>query len=775
MVRRKQVLRRRRQRVDRQTVGTDTTSNGDDDEWHALAVRFEDADAYTAVVDYDFVLRGACSRAHSMFGLNPNEVVGKSAIEVIHPADLERALSVFTETASYSGLRPPDVYRIRVNGTDSPEAEYRAFDVAGENLDELGGAVVFQLRELSDRRRAEMLAIEQIEILETLGSGATLETSIELVANLAERHIDASACVITTFAPDGTLRSYQPKHSRYTMPHDWDGERIESCGPNVREATRRRLSYVELDIRDLAHWSHVSGPESVFVTAVTTPAHDPTGKLVGFVEVIRSTDRRPDNAEMSVHALVSRLVGLLADRHQFESILADAAHKDSLTGLGNRRLLVQRLDELDESGAPYALYAIDLDQFAWINNNLGHLAGDQLLKNVAERFVGVLPSSAQAFRQGGDEFAIILTGDLNPTPVQEIGRRLVASLDEPVPMGVVNRQVRASIGVATSKPNDSGEKVLARADAAMYAAKADGGAGFRVFSESDGRSVMRRMTLADQLRGAITNNELRLAYQPKFDLHNRRITGVEALVRWEHPSYGLLAPEEFVPIAEESTTILELDRWVLGHAYAQLTEWSASRPSHDPLEVWVNLSARSLDRPDLVDLLIDLVGGDPAPLLGLELTERGGFDDITKTKTVFRRLSEAGFKVAIDDFGTGQASLQHLAELDVTSIKIDRSFVSNMAESRRYRIMIETILALGRSLGLSVTAEGIETSAQLRTLQELGCSIGQGYLMSRPMLPEALEREFGTGLIERWDPLSISSNGLRGRRPSPLANTRISD
>ncbi len=756
-------------------MGTDTNPHDDDAEWHALAVRFEDDDAYTAVVDFNFILRGACSRAHAMFGLNPNEVVGKSAIEVIHPADLERALSVFTETSSHSGLRPPDVYRIRVNGTDAPEAEYRAFDVAGENLDELGGAVVFQLRELSDRRRAEMLAVEQIEILETLGSGVTLAASIELVANLAERHIDASACVITTFAPDGTLQSYRPNNSRYTMPLGWEGQLLESCGPNVLEAVKRRLSYVELDIRSQHHWSHVSGPDGAFATAVTTPAHDPTGKLVGFVEVLRSTERRPDNAELSVHALVSRLIGLLADRHQFESILADAAHKDSLTGLGNRRLLVQRLAELDESKSPYALFAVDLDQFAWINNNLGHLAGDQLLKIVADRFVSVLPQSAQAFRQGGDEFAVVLTGDLSPTAVQAIGHRLVGSLDESIQMGVVKRQVRASIGVATSALHDSGEHVLARADAAMYAAKADGGAGFRVFNESDGRSVMRRMTLADQLRGAITNNELRLVYQPKFDLHNRRITGVEALVRWEHPSYGLLAPEEFVPIAEESTTILELDRWVLDQAYDQLTTWSASRPSHNPLEVWVNLSARSLDRPDLVDLLIDLVGGDPAPLLGLELTERDGFDDMAKAKIVFRRLSEAGFKVAIDDFGKGQASLQRLAELDVTSIKIDRSFVSNMADSRRYRIMVETILALGRSLGLSVTAEGIETSKQLMTLQELGCSFGQGYLMSRPMLPEALEREFGPGLLERWNPASISSPRPRKRHPRPFDPVEISD
>lgn len=744
-------------------MGSDTSQQDNDPEWHALAARYEDSEAYIAVVDYDFVLRGACARAHAMFGLDPDEVVGKSAIEVIHPADLERALSVFSETASFSGLRPPDVYRIRVNGANSAEAEYRAFDVAGENLDELGGAVVFQLRELSERRRAEMLAIEQIEILETLGSGATLETSVELVANLAERHIDGSACVITVYDRDGTLRSYRPKNSRYTMPHGWDGESFESTGPNVIESAERRLSFVELDIRGDAHWGHITGPAGPFATAVTTPAYDPAGQLVGFVEVIRSSPQRPDNAEMSVHALVSRLIGLLADRHQFESILADAAHTDSLTGLGNRRLLVQRLSELDESNTPYALYAVDLDQFTWINNNLGHLAGDQLLQLVAQRFVSVLPGSAQAFRPGGDEFAIVLTGQLGATAVQEIGRRLVASLDEPIQMGVVKRQVRASIGVATRTEGDSGEKVLARADAAMYAAKADGGAGFRVFSESHGRSVMRRMTLADQLRGAIANNELRLAYQPKFDLHNRRITGVEALVRWEHPSHGLLAPEEFVPIAEESTTILELDRWVLGQAYDQLTTWSAMRPPHDPLEVWVNLSARSLDRPDLVDLLIDLVGGDPAPLLGLELTERDGFEDITKAKVVFRRLSEAGFKVAIDDFGTGRASLQHLAELDVTSIKIDRSFVSEMAKSRRYRIMVETILSLGRSLGLSVTAEGIENRDQLSTLQELGCSLGQGYLMSRPMLPEALEREFGPALLKRWDPLSIPADGHRGR------------
>ncbi len=716
--------------------------------WQALLDDHDRGDELVVIVDSGFVLRAASERTQEAFAVPLSDVIDQSIVGLIHESDLERALGAFEQTTSHEGLRPPDVYRVK-QGLDT----YKPFDVSGETVME-GAAVVFRLSEITNRRRAEMLAIEQIEVLELQGSGRPRSECLTALANLCDRHVEGSVAIVHVPTPDGNLEQICASPIPDDIRARFVNQTLRDPGGNLSEAAERGLSFIEHGLTDLPHWAAVSSSleHAEYRSCVTTPAHRPTGELAGFVEVLRRSDRRPDNAELSVHALVGRLIGLILDRMSFEEALSEAAFTDELTGLGNRRQLQEHMRGLSMRREPFGLLGIDIDQFAWINNNLGHAAGDQLLIEVSRRLRSALPPDAEAFRPGGDEFVIVVEHERRSEDLLAIAKNLLAVMREPMSLAKTERRVNASIGISKSVGGSDPERVLARADAAMYAAKREGGAGVRMFSEPIGQEMMRRMALADELRGAIANNELRLVYQPVIDLATMRVAGVEALVRWEHPSHGLLGPNEFVPVAEESTLILELDEWVLTRASAQLDRWTATRTPLNPLELWVNLSARSFIRPDLRRLLDKVATPSARGRIGLELTERDPIEDLEGAIRAFQRLRSDGVLIAIDDFGTGLASLQRVADFEPSNIKIDRSFVSRMSTSPKFQMVVESIIDIGRRFDLIVTAEGVEELGQLAVLQELGCHHAQGFLFARPMVVSDLERLFGSSIDGIWSP-----------------------
>lgn len=720
--------------------------------WEELVEQHDDGTAYVAIVDSDFILRAASPKAHEVFGLEADEVIGASAADLIHPIDLERALRVFTEAQANEGLRPPDVYRIR-QGADV----YKSFDVSGETLPG-GEAVVFRLRELGERRKAEVLAIEQIEILEMISAGHTRDECLMALANMCERHVDGALAIVHVAQPDGLLHPVTTGLEVPALRNLRLGAPLTQPGGNLAEAGRRGFSFVELSLAELDHWAPVAEvlETAQYRSCITTPAISPGGDLIGFIEVLRQTGERPGNDEMAVHALVARMIGLVVDRLTFEAALSAAAFTDELTGLGNRRKLQDTLDGLTKAREPFGLLGIDLDQFAWVNNNLGHAAGDLMLRAVSGRLEMNLPVNATAFRPGGDEFVIVVRGERRSEELLALAQETLHVLREPVDLGSTMRRINASIGIAKFLADDTDpDRILARADAAMYAAKRDGGAGVRLFSEPIGAKMMRRMALADELPGAIEFDQLRLIYQPVIDLQSLAVVGAEALVRWEHPTLGLLGPDEFVPIAEESNLILALDEWVLRAASRQLGSWADHRGEECPLDLWVNISARSLVRPDLAPMVLGLnpvAGGR----LGLELTERDAFDDSTNPVEAFAELRRHGIQIAMDDFGTGRASLHRIAVFEPTTIKIDRSFVNEMIRSDRVLILVETILDIARRFDLVVIAEGVEHRQQLELLQEMGCHHAQGFLFARPMVPTDLETEFGPRLDGIWRPGAVA-------------------
>lgn len=721
-------------------------------QWDRLLHEHDDHTSFIAIVDRQFVLRAASRSTERAFNVPLSEVIGKSAADLIHEGDVERALRAFDQTTTFEGLRPPDVYRIRQGGN-----LYKPFDVTGESV--LGGeAVVFRLRELTERRRAEVLAMEQIEVLELMASGRSRAECLVALTNLCERHVEGGLAIMHVADGDGLLVPITTAALDAELENRHRTESLIEPSGNLAEAVRRGLSVIEMDIGTATHWDSVADRllELGYRSAITTPALGSNGEIIGFLEVLRQTELRPDNAELAVHSLVARLMGLILDRMSFEASLSRIAFSDDLTGLGNRRQLQAHIEALTEAGEPFGLLNIDLDQFAWINNNLGHAAGDELLEEVSRRLRSTLPETAAAFRPGGDEFVVIIRNERRSEDLLAIGQGILATLREPMQLGNADRRVNASIGISRSTAaNRDPERILAQADAAMYAAKREGGAGVRLFSEPIGREMMRRMSLADELRGAIEHGQLRLVYQPIVDLSNLNVSSVEALVRWEHPTHGLLGPDEFVPVAEESTLILELDEWVLRSACRQLEAWASKHRSTE-LTVWINVSARSFLRRDLIPLLHE-TANNGAGQIGLELTERDPIDDLDAAIRVFRDLRKLGIPVAIDDFGTGRASLHRVVDFEPTAIKIDRSFVKGMNDSDRLRSVVELIIDIAERFDVDATAEGVERIEQFEALVSLGCKLGQGYLFGRPMVVSDLEQAFGPALDQPWN----LSSGVR--------------
>jgi diguanylate cyclase (GGDEF)-like protein len=444
---------------------------------------------------------------------------------------------------------------------------------------------------------------------------------------------------------------------------------------------------------------------------------------------------------------VAGYVGNLRDiteRKEAESQLLHVALHDPLTGLPNRTLILDRADQMlvrsRREYRPVAALFIDLDNFKDINDSLGHDAGDKVLQAVAQRFVGILRESDTVGRLGGDEFVVLAEGASLGAGPEMVAERLHDALREPFRVDgyhAVSLTVTASIGIAGGQRNSASE-LLRDADIALYRAKALGKNRSALFQPEMQTAVLDRIELDADLRSALTEEQFFLLYQPVFDLDHVTVSGVEALVRWRHPSRGVVPPDHFIPMLEESGLIVEVGRWVLMEACRQSAEWH--RRGHR-LSMSVNVSMRQLETHAFVDHIkeaLEATSLDPTTLV-IEITESTLMRDADATIRRLREIKDLGVHVAIDDFGTGYSSLAYLRQFPVDALKIDRSFISAMADSPEAGALIHTLVELGRTLGLETLAEGIEDNEQLHKLQEEHCDRGQGFLFSRPIEPEAIE------------------------------------
>jgi diguanylate cyclase len=443
----------------------------------------------------------------------------------------------------------------------------------------------------------------------------------------------------------------------------------------------------------------------------------------------------------TVHRATQRLRDQAAENERL------ALH-DALTGLPNRRLLGDRMDRAVASARRtnknLALMVLDVDRFKEVNDTLGHDHGDALLIQVAERIAEVLRGADTVARLGGDEFAVLAPNVGSTADAERLARRVQGVFDEPFVVGELVLHVDSSLGVALL-PAHAGDptELMQRADTAMYAAKASHVGVFIYDPNSDGYSTERLLLLGD-LRKALGTSQLFVHYQPKVDLATNQVVGLEALLRWNHPTKGNIPPNDFIPLAESTGLIYGLTRYVLELVLTQMAEWDAFDSRFSGLTVSVNLSARNLLEPSFAEYVEDMLASHQveSTRLELEVTESALIEDPVRSHEMLHKLAALGLTLAVDDFGTGYTSMAQLEAMPLTTLKIDRSFVVRMADDPGGATLVKAMVDLAHEFGLDVVAEGVEDEDVTDRLRDLGCDIGQGFLWSRPVhsddLPEVL-------------------------------------
>jgi diguanylate cyclase (GGDEF)-like protein len=420
----------------------------------------------------------------------------------------------------------------------------------------------------------------------------------------------------------------------------------------------------------------------------------------------------------------------------------DRALRDSLTGLASAALLADRTEHAlvrrSRHGRPVSLLFIDLDGFKAINDRYGHGVGDKLLMQIGHRLGASVRATDTPGRIGGDEFAVLLEGDADEIAAAMVAERILAAVREPMIFHGREMRIDASIGIAVAGDGIDAEDLLRNADAAMYVAKKEGRGRYQVYDSQAHQTVLERLDLVAELKHAIDLEEFEIHYQPIVSLEGGWVTGVEALIRWSHPTRGMLAPAHFIAVAEESGVIIDIGRWVLREACHQMARW-LDRLGDMQLTLSVNISGRQLQDESLVrDVSSALEAAQLHPSrLVLEITENVFMDDVDVVRERFAQLKELGVGLALDDFGTGYSSLGYLDKFPIDIIKIDKTFVDRLADTND-DALAHAIIRLSETFGLSTVAEGIEEKLQADRLATLGCSLGQGYLYSRPIPPSDL-------------------------------------
>lgn len=638
------------------------------------------------VIDVDGTLLGATSSAHTMLGYDVPANLGRNIIEFVHPDDVERAVDILSHVLDHAGDQEViDVRVLRADGTSLP------FEIMPKNLLATHGVIVLTGRNVTDRHRLE----EQRR-----------RTEVEF-------RLLATAAPVTIFRMDGTGRCQ-------FMNDQWT---VLSGQPIVAAL-------------DFGYLRVVSGEDR------------------NVLAEIRRTQNRRGSSELTVNSVdgsqrvvvarwralgdsgdVTGWVGTLEDiteHRALEARLSHQAHHDPLTGLPNRVVINDHLSDTisrcEQTGSSIAVLFIDLDQFKFLNDSLGHEAGDRLLIAIADRLRATIRPGDVVGRFGGDEFVAILGDVESDDECLAFSKRIASTLAEPFTIGDGRTYTcTASIGIARYAPGASAESLLRHADAAMYRAKAMGRDRVAHYTPEMQRDASERLSLEMDLRHAVDSGELALLYQPILATGTRQVKAVEALVRWDHPTRGRLEPDVFIPIAEESGLISQLGDWVLHRACRDLGDLD--------IIVNVNLSGRQIQDPALASRIAAVLQeeGFPAARLVLEITETVLMHDADATVTTLIALKQLGVSLAVDDFGTGYASLNYLSRFPVDGLKVDRTFVAELTNGAGGIEIVRAIIDLARSLGLEATAEGVEETAQLDALVELGCAQVQGYLFARPL------------------------------------------
>ena len=475
------------------------------------------------------------------------------------------------------------------------------------------------------------------------------------------------------------------------------------------------------------------------------------GEPIGLLGFIKLGDREWSTRELNVLKAIASLFAQLQARVEAEERLRYIAMHDDLTGLANRRALLEYMEERLQPGnpGPVAAFFLDLDRLKALNDFLGHTAGDNFIRTLSTRLREHLDPADMIARLGGDEFVIVPAKPMEAVEAELEGTRLQQLIARRVTVGEESVSRAASVGVAVGIPGEATvADVLRRADHALLSAKSGGGNGVAVFTDAMRAQFELQDDVELNLRSAVSDGSLLLHYQPEVDLRTGRIVALEALVRWQHPTRGLLPPGAFVGVAEATNLAGELGRWVIRTACAQFAQWRQQGLASNVV-IRINVSPVQLVSLDFVESIEDTLrsNGIDGSSVCLEITEHVVVQDLARTQLTLRGLKRMGVQIAIDDFGTGYSSLSHLKALPVDAVKIDRGFVQRLGVSTDDLAIVKSIVGLAGSFGLGVVGEGVETAVAARTLVGLGCYRAQGFLIARPLPPEAVRTHLSAGRI----------------------------
>ncbi|WP_426125923.1 sensor domain-containing protein [Pararhizobium sp. PWRC1-1] len=675
----------------------------------------------------------------------PEELIGKNDFD-LHDADTAGRFFKIEQDVIHSTRAVVDMEELVLDASTGAKKWLSTTKVPMRNEHNAVVGLVGISRDITARKKDSLLKDEQAAVLEMIALNLPLRAILDRLVHLMESQLEGVLGSILLLDETGT---YLRHGAAPTLPLEYSnaidglaiGPSVGSCGT----AAFRRESVIVSDIASDPLWKDFRDLAALHSlgSCWSTPIMSHQGLVLGIFAMYSAEVRYPGTAEKHLIQMTTRVAAIAIERQYAEDQIRFMAHHDLLTGLPNRSLLTDRLTQAmlrAERHNPWvSVVFVDLDNFKFVNDSLGHAAGDTLLKTVAQRMLDSVRSTDAVVRLGGDEFIILLTDmPANTDAISAALHQIKIAITDPI---IVNGQafhITCSMGVATF-PNDGteAETLIANADAAMYKAKDAGRDGFQFFTPEMNTRAHERLALQDGIRKGIARSEFYLAYQPQVDLKSERIFAVEALVRWNHPT-GVISPIQFIPLAEETGLIVPLGDWVLHEACRQNKEWQDA--GHAPITVCVNVSARQFQDetwPSRVLRALEETGLD-AKYLELELTESLVMRDLERAVAIMKELQAGGISFSIDDFGTGYSSLSALKSLPVCRLKIDQSFVRNLAHDEDDRTITAAVISLGQKLNLKVIAEGVETDEQLAFLRANQCDEIQGYHFCRPVNSETI-------------------------------------
>ena len=593
----------------------------------------------------------------------------------------------------------------------------------------------------------------QAQVLEMIATGAPLERVLKHLVDLVDSQLTGAGVAVLLYDDNGPrLRRGEALSLAEAYAKAIDGARAANDGSRGAAGFPRAAVLVTGLMRDPL-WEKYCGLAAAhgYPSCWSSPIESHEGAVLGTFALYSAKEGPPTEVETRLIDVATRIASIAIQRKRAEDQIHFMANHDALTGLPNRTLLEDRLSQALLYAQRYDRWAtvafIDLDNFKVINDSLGHNAGDELLKTVAKRMVDCVRTTDTVVRLGGDEFVVLLLDQ--PKDIDAISttiQKLASAVAEPVNLDGHELRVTASMGIA-NYPSDGtdADTLLANADAAMYRAKAAGRDNFRFYTPELNTKVHEKFLLQEQLRNAVARSEFVLFYQPQVDLRSARVFAVEALMRWKHPTLGLVPPIKFIPLAEETGLIVPMGEWALREACLQNKAWQeAGLPF---INVSVNVSARQFSDKNLFAKVVSALedSGLEAKYLELELTESLIMQDVTQAIDTMKQLQSLGVQLSIDDFGTGYSSLSALKTFPVARLKIDKSFIRSLPDHDHDKAVASAMISLGQKLNLRVIAEGVESDEQLTFLRAHNCDEMQGYYFSRPIPAEAITEMLAAG------------------------------